>query len=168
MVASSACSPIAELLKNHGYATGRFFWQKPPLGDLNKYLPTVHGFRRILRQSLSKREPEMYNYPAGFFRKFPPARRCDSREIWTMARSRVGAASANRRSPTLNSAPRREWRLLRRRIRRSGQGLHQATARHADKPFFCWLKTHPYAYVHAYQEGEPGAGRPLAITITTR
>ena len=33
---------IAELLKNHGYATGQF--GKNHLGDLNKYLPTVHGF----------------------------------------------------------------------------------------------------------------------------
>ena len=33
---------IAELLKPHGYATGQF--GKNHLGDLNKYLPTVHGF----------------------------------------------------------------------------------------------------------------------------
>src|SRR5215510_15974406 len=33
---------IAELLKNHGYATGQF--GKNHLGDRNEYLPTVHGF----------------------------------------------------------------------------------------------------------------------------
>jgi arylsulfatase len=33
---------IAELLKPHGYATGQF--GKNHLGDLNKFLPTVHGF----------------------------------------------------------------------------------------------------------------------------
>ena len=33
---------IAELLKPLGYATGQF--GKNHLGDLNKYLPTVHGF----------------------------------------------------------------------------------------------------------------------------
>jgi arylsulfatase A-like enzyme len=33
---------IAELLKNHGYTTGQF--GKNHLGDLNEYLPTVHGF----------------------------------------------------------------------------------------------------------------------------
>jgi arylsulfatase A-like enzyme len=33
---------IAELLKPLGYATGQF--GKNRLGDLNKYLPTVHGF----------------------------------------------------------------------------------------------------------------------------
>ena len=33
---------IAACLKNQGYATGQF--GKNHLGDLNKYLPTVHGF----------------------------------------------------------------------------------------------------------------------------
>src|SRR5215831_10012477 len=33
---------IAEFMKNLGYATGQF--GKNHLGDLNKYLPTVHGF----------------------------------------------------------------------------------------------------------------------------
>jgi arylsulfatase len=33
---------IADLLKNHGYATGQF--GKNHLGDRNEYLPTVHGF----------------------------------------------------------------------------------------------------------------------------
>ncbi len=33
---------IAELLKNHGYATAQF--GKNHLGDRNEYLPTVHGF----------------------------------------------------------------------------------------------------------------------------
>ena len=33
---------IAELLKNHGYATGQF--GKNHLGDRNEFLPTVHGF----------------------------------------------------------------------------------------------------------------------------
>jgi arylsulfatase len=33
---------MAQLLKSQGYATGQF--GKNHLGDLNKYLPTVHGF----------------------------------------------------------------------------------------------------------------------------
>ena len=33
---------IAELLKPLGYATGQF--GKNHLGDLNKFLPTAHGF----------------------------------------------------------------------------------------------------------------------------
>jgi arylsulfatase len=33
---------MTSLLKSHGYATGQF--GKNHLGDMNKYLPTVHGF----------------------------------------------------------------------------------------------------------------------------
>jgi arylsulfatase len=55
---------IAELLKNHGYATGQF--GKNHLGDLNRYLPTVHGFDEFfgnLYHLNAEEEPEMYDYP---------------------------------------------------------------------------------------------------------
>ena len=55
---------IAELLKNHGYATGQF--GKNHLGDLNKYLPTVHGFDEFfgnLYHLNAEEEPEMFDYP---------------------------------------------------------------------------------------------------------
>src|SRR6201999_4508449 len=63
---------IAELLKNHGYATGQF--GKNHLGDLNKFLPTVHGFDEFfgnLYHLNAEEEPEMYDYPpAEDFPKF--------------------------------------------------------------------------------------------------
>jgi arylsulfatase len=55
---------IAELLKDQGYATGQF--GKNHLGDLNKFLPTVHGFDEFfgnLYHLNAEEEPEMYNYP---------------------------------------------------------------------------------------------------------
>ncbi len=55
---------IAELLKNQGYATGQF--GKNHLGDLNKYLPTVHGFDEFygnLYHLDAEEEPEMADYP---------------------------------------------------------------------------------------------------------
>ena len=55
---------IAELLKPHGYATGQF--GKNHLGDLNKYLPTVHGFDEFfgnLYHLNAEEEPELPNYP---------------------------------------------------------------------------------------------------------
>jgi arylsulfatase A-like enzyme len=55
---------IAELLKNQGYATGQF--GKNHLGDLNKFLPTVHGFDEFfgnLYHLNAEEEPEMYDYP---------------------------------------------------------------------------------------------------------
>ena len=56
---------IAELLKNHGYATGQF--GKNHLGDLNKFLPTAHGFDEFygnLYHLNCEEEPEHVDYPA--------------------------------------------------------------------------------------------------------
>ncbi len=55
---------IAELLKPLGYATGQF--GKNHFGDLNKYLPTVHGFDEFygnLYHLNAEEEPEQYDYP---------------------------------------------------------------------------------------------------------
>jgi arylsulfatase len=69
---------IAELLKPLGYATGQF--GKNHLGDLNKYLPTVHGFDEFfgnLYHLNAEEEPEMYDYPPekdfpNFHKQFGP------------------------------------------------------------------------------------------------
>jgi arylsulfatase len=55
---------IAELLKPLGYATGQF--GKNHFGDLNKYLPTVHGFDEFygnLYHLNAEEEPEQVDYP---------------------------------------------------------------------------------------------------------
>ena len=55
---------IAELLKPLGYATGQF--GKNHLGDLNKYLPTAHGFDEFfgnLYHLNAEEEPESPDYP---------------------------------------------------------------------------------------------------------
>src|ERR1700729_618198 len=55
---------IAELLKNHGYATGQF--GKNHLGDLNKFLPTVHGFDEFfgyLYHLDAMSDPSWYSFP---------------------------------------------------------------------------------------------------------
>ncbi len=55
---------IAELLKPLGYATGQF--GKNHLGDLNEFLPTVHGFDEFfgnLYHLNAEEEPELPNYP---------------------------------------------------------------------------------------------------------
>jgi arylsulfatase A-like enzyme len=56
---------IAQLLKPLGYATGQF--GKNHLGDLNKYLPTVHGFDEFfgnLYHLNAEEEPEHPNWPS--------------------------------------------------------------------------------------------------------
>jgi arylsulfatase A-like enzyme len=55
---------IAELLKPMGYATGQF--GKNHLGDLNKFLPTAHGFDEFfgnLYHLNAEEEPENADYP---------------------------------------------------------------------------------------------------------
>ena len=55
---------IAEILKPMGYATGQF--GKNHFGDLNKYLPTVHGFDEFfgnLYHLNAEEEPELPDYP---------------------------------------------------------------------------------------------------------
>ncbi len=55
---------IADLLKNHGYATGQF--GKNHLGDRNEHLSTVHGFDEFfgnLYHLNAEEEPELPDYP---------------------------------------------------------------------------------------------------------
>src|SRR6185295_6723959 len=64
---------IADLLKNHGYATGQF--GKNHLGDRNEYLPTVHGFDEFfgnLYHLNAEEEPELPDYPSA--KDFPEFR----------------------------------------------------------------------------------------------
>jgi arylsulfatase len=56
---------IAELLKPLGYTTGQF--GKNHFGDLNKYLPTAHGFDEFfgnLYHLNAEEEPETRDYPS--------------------------------------------------------------------------------------------------------
>ncbi|TWT72921.1 arylsulfatase [Allorhodopirellula solitaria] len=66
---------IAQLLKPLGYATGQF--GKNHLGDLDKFLPTNHGFDEFLGNLYhlnAEEEPENRNYPKDpeFAKKFGP------------------------------------------------------------------------------------------------
>ena len=58
---------LAELLKNHGYATAQF--GKNHLGDRNEFLPTVHGFDEFfgnLYHLNAEEEPENRDYPRDY------------------------------------------------------------------------------------------------------
>ena len=59
-------STIATAFKSQGYATGQF--GKNHLGDLNKFLPTVHGFDEFfgyLYHLDAMSDPYWYSYPDG-------------------------------------------------------------------------------------------------------
>ena len=102
---------IAELLKPLGYATGQF--GKNHLGDLNKFLPTDHGFDEFfgnLYHLNAEEEPESPELPArrglsrSFHERFRPARRApllgDRRGRRHRGRPAVRAASASSASRT--------------------------------------------------------------------
>ena len=66
---------IAGLLEEHGYATGRF--GKNHLGDLDKMLPTAHGFDEFfgnLDHLNAEEEPELPDYlkDTEFRKRFGP------------------------------------------------------------------------------------------------
>jgi len=69
---AEACT-IATALKAQGYATGQF--GKNHLGDLNKYLPTVHGFDEFfgyLYHLDAMSDPYWYSYPQDWIDKYGP------------------------------------------------------------------------------------------------
>src|SRR6476660_6712463 len=68
-------STIASALKMQGYATGQF--GKNHLGDLNKFLPTLHGFDEFfgyLYHLDAMSDPYWYSFPSdpAFFAKYGP------------------------------------------------------------------------------------------------
>jgi arylsulfatase len=71
---AQACT-IATALKAQGYATGQF--GKNHLGDLNKYLPTMHGFDEFfgyLYHLNAMSDPYWYSFPVdeAFYNKYGP------------------------------------------------------------------------------------------------
>ena len=102
---AKACT-LATALKAQGYATGQF--GKNHLGDLNKFLPTVHGFDEFfgyLYHLDAMSDPYWYSFPND------PGLSATStaRATWctagrptrtTRPRCRAGARSASRRSWT--------------------------------------------------------------------
>jgi arylsulfatase len=155
---------IAELLKPHGYATGQF--GKNHLGDLNKYLPTAHGFDEFfgnLYHLNAEEEPELPDYPKDpkFRERFGPrgVLHCwatDKDDATVEPRwGRVGKQKiqdtgplSKKRMETCDDefvAAAKEW------IRRQ----------HDDgKPFFCWVNTtHMHLRTHPKPESIGQAGR---------
>ena len=158
---------IAELLKNHGYATGQF--GKNHLGDLNAYLPTAHGFDEFfgnLYHLNAEEDPEDPDYPSenGFpeFReRFGPrgvlhchaARKDDKTEHprW----GRVGKQTIEDTGP-----------LTRKRMETCDDDFVKAasdfiTRQHeGGKPFFAWVNTtHMHFRTHTKRRSIGQAGR---------
>jgi arylsulfatase len=153
---------IAELLKNHGYATGQF--GKNHFGDLNKYLPTLHGFDEFygnLYHLNAEEEPERRTYPGEDFReKFGPrgVLRCTATEEDDPTEQprwgRVG------RQTIEDSGP-----LTRERMETIDDETSDAAVDFmrrqvaAEQPFFCWFNsTRMHAFTHVKEENRSPPG----------
>ena len=158
---------IADLLKNHGYATGQF--GKNHLGDLNKYLPTAHGFDEFygnLYHLNAEEEPEMYDYPPekdfpDFRKNFGPrgVLHCwaqDNDDATEQPRwGRVGKQKVEDTGP-----------LTKKRMETCDDEFVAAakdfiTRQHKEgKPFFVWLNTtHMHFITHTKKSSLGQAGR---------
>ena len=104
-IPAKACT-LATALKAQGYATGQF--GKNHLGDLNKFLPTVHGFDEFfgyLYHLDAMSDPYWYSFPVdeAYYNKYGPRSlvHCYATDTDDADRAcRVGARSASRRSST--------------------------------------------------------------------
>ena len=152
---------IATALKALGYATGQF--GKNHLGDLNQFLPTLHGFDEFygyLYHLDAMEDPCHPNYPPAL--KETSARgtwSTPARRLWTIPLcNRAGARSASKRSRTRESCVQNAWRPL--MTRSSTNALKFVDkARKDGKPFFVWLNpTRMHVVTHLsekYQNAQP-------------
>ena len=164
---------IAAALKNQGYATGQF--GKNHLGDLNSMLPTNHGFDEFygnLYHLNAEEEPEADDYPneKDFpnFRKSLRAARSHAFLGDRHGRPDRGAALGQGRQ----AENRGYWTAhqeadgdLRRRFRRPGEGIHEASQRRGQTVLRL-AQHHPHARFHAHQAREHRAGGTLAVALS--
>jgi arylsulfatase A-like enzyme len=154
---------MAQLLKSMGYATGQF--GKNHLGDLNKYLPTVHGFDEFfgnLYHLNAEEEPERRTYPQDpkFKDMFGPrgVLRCKATETDDPTEQprwgRVGKQTIEDSGP-----------LTRKRMETIDDETSDAAVDYitrqakAGKPFFCWFNStrmHAFTHVRAEHRDKPG------------
>jgi arylsulfatase A-like enzyme len=155
---------IADLLKDRGYATGQF--GKNHLGDLNRFLPTVHGFDEFfgnLYHLNAEEEPEMANYPKDprFHETFGPRG-----VIHSWAAEEDDATEEPRWGKVGKQKIEDTGPLTKKRMETCDDDFLAAASdfvkrSHADgKPFFVWLNTtHMHLFTHTKKESLGQAGR---------
>jgi len=140
---------IADLLKEHGYATGQF--GKNHLGDRDKHLPTNHGFDEFfgnLYHLNAEEEPETYYYPKDpeFHKKYGPR----------------GVIHSYAEGKITDTGP-----MTRKRMETADEEFMKAgldfieRAHKAKKPFFVWMSTtrmHVWTRLKKEAQGRTGIG----------
>jgi arylsulfatase A-like enzyme len=158
---------IAELLKPLGYSTGQF--GKNHLGDLNKFLPTVHGFDEFfgnLYHLNAEEDPEDVDYPDP--KRFPRFKdmygprgvihswASDSDDPTEQPRwGRIG------RQKIEDTGPLTTERMKTCDDEFTGAAIDWIKRQHsAGKPWFCWLNTtHMHLRTHTKPQSVGQAGK---------
>jgi len=144
---------IADLLKNHGYATAQF--GKNHLGDRNEYLPTVHGFDEysgVLYHLNALEEPENVNYPKdpAFHEKFGPRNNIVSSATDTFDKTEDPRWGVVGKQTIQDDGPLTKKRMEtydQETLKRSVEFIDKAVK--DDKPFFVWHNsTRMHVYTH--------------------
>jgi len=156
---------LAELLKNHGYATGQF--GKNHLGDRNKYLPTVHGFDEFfgnLYHLNAEEEPENPDYPKdpAFRAEFGPRGVLDCKSTDTESK-----AVDKRFGPMGKQSCKDTGPLTKKRMETADEEFLDRTIKfikknhQVKKPWFAWVATsrmHFYTHLKEDSQGKTGLG----------
>jgi arylsulfatase A-like enzyme len=160
---------LATVLKSQGYATGQF--GKNHLGDLNKYLPTVHGFDEFfgyLYHLDAMSDPYWFDYPQDWIDKTGPRNLVHSyaTDVDNPAEQpRWGKVGKQRivdegpLAPFPNMAGRQNWQEGRKAkydmetfddVLVKASSAFMDRAKKDDKPFFVWHNTtrmHVFTYI---------------------
>ena len=157
---------IAALLKEQGYATGQF--GKNHLGDLNKYLPTIHGFDEFfgnLYHLNAEEEPEMYNYPRKRTSR-SSTRRSAARRHPLLGHDKDDPTEQPRWGKVGKQKIEDTGPLNKKRMETCDDEFVAAAKdfikrqNDAGKPFFVWLNTtHMHLFTHTKTESRGQAGR---------
>src|SRR6516225_8736355 len=158
---------IAELLKPHGYATGQF--GKNHLGDLNKFLPTAHGFDEFfgnLYHLNAEEEPENPDYPTEEEAPLLRAALLPRGVIHSWATDEDTGEVDPRYGPVGKQRIEDTGPLNRKRMETIDDETTAACVdfikrqHDAGKPFFVWMNTtHMHLYTHTKPESLGQAGR---------
>jgi len=154
---------MAQLLKDHGYATGQF--GKNHLGDRNEYLPTVHGFDEFygnLYHLNAEEDPETWTYPRDpkFKEMFGPrgVLRCkavDKDDPTEQPRwGRVGKQTIE----DTGALTKKRMETIDDETTDAAVDYMQRQVK-VGKPFFCWMNTtrmHFRTHVKAEHRDKPG------------
>ncbi len=148
---------IATALKSMGYATGQF--GKNHLGDLNEFLPTVHGFDEFygyLYHLDAMEDPAHRNYPQALRTRSVPATWSTPgpRTATTRRCNRAGARSASSGSRTPARSIRSGWRRWTTKFSQNTFAFIDK-AKRDNKPFFVWLNpTRMHVVTHLSEKYE--------------